>query len=62
MGTDRIVRGLDIVLMLLLPFAKDVFSRLRRLELTVDGVHFNSFTARLLAHDVQEQVDILRNV
>ncbi|MGM9522141.1 MAG: SGNH/GDSL hydrolase family protein [Oscillospiraceae bacterium] len=48
-GFTGLVRVLDIVAMLLLPFTKDTFSKARGLELTVDGVHFNSVSARLMA-------------
>ena len=38
--------------MLLFPGRKDVLSRKRSLDVTVDGVHFNSRSARLLAEAV----------
>ncbi len=43
----------DILLMGLFPRTKDGFSRRRGLELTVDGVHFNTRSARLAAETVQ---------
>ncbi len=49
-------RALDIITMGLLPFTKDSFSRRRGLELTVDGVHFNSFSAGIAAECVREQL------
>ena len=44
----NLIRITDGIIMLLLPFSKDWFSRFRHLELTVDGVHYNSLTARLI--------------
>ena len=60
-GQTGIVRGIDIVLMLIFPFLKNLFSRVRRLELTVDGVHFNSFTAKLLAENLESEVQRVRS-
>jgi len=48
----NLVRIADGAVMLLFPFSKDWFSKLRRLELTVDGVHFNSRSARLVGDAV----------
>ena len=45
-------RVVDAAVMLLLPFTKDWFSKSRGLKLTVDGVHFNSLSARLLADGI----------
>ena len=59
-GQTGLVRGLDIILMLIFPFAKDMFSQFRKLELTVDGVHFNSFTAKLLAGEISRQISKVR--
>lgn len=49
-GVQRVV---DILTMGLFPFTKDGFSRRRGLELTVDGVHFNSFSAGIAAECVK---------
>ena len=51
LGAQRLV---DIVAMGLLHRTKDWFSRRRGLELTVDGVHFNSRSGRLAAETVRE--------
>ncbi len=45
-------RALDILTMGLCPPAKDRYSRRRGLELTVDGVHFNTRSATIAAHAV----------
>jgi len=55
-GFTGLFRALDAIIMLLLPFSKDMFSKLRRLALTVDGVHFNSLSARLIAKSVAENL------
>lgn len=44
----NVIRIMDGMIMLALPFTKDWFSKLRHLELTVDGVHFNSLAAKLI--------------
>ncbi|KMZ54831.1 SGNH/GDSL hydrolase family protein [Dorea sp. D27] len=49
LNAGRIADGLY---MLLFPGRKDVLSRKRSLDVTVDGVHFNSRSARLLAEAV----------
>jgi hypothetical protein len=48
----NLVRIADGAVMLLFPFSKDWFSKLRRLELTVDGAHFNSRSARVIGEAV----------
>lgn len=47
----RLVR--DSLLMLIFPSSKDWLARRRGLELTVDGVHFNSVSAKLLAEEIK---------
>ncbi len=49
-------RVLDIAVMALFPGRKDALSRARRLSLTVDGVHFNSLSAKLLAGEISQKV------
>lgn len=44
----NLVRIFDGLTMLVFPFSKDLFSKFRHLELTVDGVHFNSHAAQLI--------------
>lgn len=53
-GKIGVQRAVDIITMGLLPFTKDRCSRRRGLELTVDGVHFNSFSARIAAQTLRE--------
>lgn len=53
-GATSICRILDSIIMLLFPFSKDLFSNVRRLELTVDGIHFNSFSARMVATEISK--------
>ena len=53
-GKTGFIRALDILTMVLLPFTKDKLSKARGLALTVDGVHFNSFAARLLAEQLEK--------
>lgn len=50
-------RMLDGLYMGLYPKRKDVLSKKRKLMLTVDGVHFNSRTARVLGRKVKEMLD-----
>jgi lysophospholipase L1-like esterase len=52
----NIIRIIDGMIMLALPFSKDWFSKFRRLELTVDGVHFNSRAAKLIGYALQEKI------
>ncbi|MEG1945018.1 MAG: SGNH/GDSL hydrolase family protein [Oscillospiraceae bacterium] len=39
----------DMTVMAVLPFTKELFSKRRKLELTVDGIHYNAKSAKLLA-------------
>jgi lysophospholipase L1-like esterase len=55
-GATGICRVLDAIIMLVFPFSKDWFSKARRLELTVDGAHFNSLSARIVAAEISKQV------
>lgn len=48
-------RVLDIAIMTLFPGRKDTLSRARRLSLTVDGVHTNSLSAKLLADEISRK-------
>lgn len=43
-------------IMVMKPSTKDWFSKKRSLELTVDGVHFNSASAKLLAKAINDQI------
>jgi len=55
-GNQVAVRILDDIIMLVLPFTKDWFSKIRRLELTVDGVHYNSLSARLIGDAINDTI------
>ncbi|MPN46061.1 hypothetical protein SDC9_193641 [bioreactor metagenome] len=55
-GNQVAVRILDDIIMLVLPFTKDWFSKIRRLELTVDGVHYNSLSARLIGDAINDAI------
>lgn len=48
-----IVRIADYLIMTILPFTKDSFAKFRKLQLTVDGAHFNSLSAKALAKEVE---------
>ena len=47
------LRVIDVVIMSLLPFTKDKFAKRRGLTTSVDGVHFNSNSAKILAKEVE---------
>lgn len=49
-----IIRVSDALFMLLFPFSKDWFSKLRHLGLTVDGVHYNSISASVIAAEIEK--------
>lgn len=44
------------IMMLVLPFTKDWLSKLRHLELTVDGIHFNSRAAKLIGNAINNSI------
>ena len=50
----NIIRIFDGLIMLVFPFSKDWFSKLRHLELTVDGVHFNLRAAKLIGDAINK--------
>lgn len=52
----NLVRIFDGLIMLLFPFSKDWFSKLRCLELTVDGAHFNSRAAKLIGEAINKSL------
>lgn len=56
-GRTGLARVVDIITMGLLPFTKDWFSRHRGLELTVDGVHFNTFSGRIAAEALAGHIE-----
>ena len=51
-----LVRVLDAATMTLFPKSKDRFASNRELVQTVDGVHFSSITAKLLAKEIESKV------
>jgi lysophospholipase L1-like esterase len=55
-GQVCLVRGIDILLMGLVPVTKNLFSKARGLELTVDGVHLSRFSANLLAEELDRKM------
>ena len=42
--------------MTLFPFTKDYFAKIRGLSTTVDGVHFNSKSAKVLALEIEKYI------
>ncbi len=52
-----LMRVIDAIIMFVFPFTKDYFSKLRGLELTVDGVHFNSRSAKLIANEINNIIE-----
>lgn len=49
-----LVRVFDAIIMTLFPSSKDLFSKLRGLTTSVDGAHFNSTSANLLALEIEK--------
>ena len=49
-----LIRAMDAVIMTLFPFTKDCFARLRGLTTSVDGAHFNSESAKILAMEIEK--------
>ncbi|WP_167958076.1 hypothetical protein [Anaerosporobacter faecicola] len=56
----NLVRVLDAIIMLFFPFCKDALSRKRRLDLTVDGVHYNSISAKKIAAYIDDAIKNLQ--
>ncbi len=54
-----LLRVWDALMMRLLPFSKDAFARARKLHSTVDGVHFNSASAKMLAAEIERALKTL---
>ena len=55
----NLTRLTEGIFMAVLPFTKDWFGRMRGLKLTVDGVHYNTASAKALAGEVQRRLDEL---
>jgi lysophospholipase L1-like esterase len=53
----NLIRLLDSIIMFIFPFSKDWFSKIRNLELTVDGVHFNSASAKLISNEIMKIIE-----
>ncbi len=53
-GFIGVVRVLDAATMLVAPRSKAWFPKLRDLRLTVDGIHFNALSARMLGEEVSK--------
>lgn len=51
-----LVRILDVLIMTLFPFTKDYFAKMRGLTTTVDGAHFNSKSAKVLAEEIEKYI------
>ena len=47
-----LIRAADAVIMTLFPFTKDCFAKVRGLTTSVDGVHFSSESAKILAMEI----------
>lgn len=52
----NILRITDAILMMVFPFAKDLFSKIRHLSLTVDGVHYNKRSAGKIGRAVSNLI------
>lgn len=55
-GKSNLIRMTDGLRMALFPKHKDKLSKKRVLEITVDGVHYNSLSAKLLGHLVENSI------
>lgn len=51
-----LIRVADAAIMTLLPFTKDYFAKIRGLTTSVDGVHFNSESASVLAAEIEKHI------
>lgn len=52
----NLLRLFDGAVMTIFPFTKDWFSKARHLNLTVDGVHYNSLLAKRIGEAIQEKI------
>jgi len=55
-GEFNIMRCINGTAFMLIPHLNDVFSKARNLDITVDGVHFNSLSAKILAKEVESNL------
>lgn len=44
---------------MLAPFVKDIFSKVRGINLTVDGVHYNSLSASLVGEAINKAIEVI---
>ena len=51
-----LIRVIDAVIMTLFPFTKDYFAKIRNLTTSVDGVHFNSKSTKILAMEIEKKI------
>ncbi|NLW42714.1 MAG: SGNH/GDSL hydrolase family protein [Tissierellia bacterium] len=51
-----IVRVVDAIIMSLFPYSKDWFAKFRGLTTSVDGVHLNSVSAKILAAEIEKEI------
>ena len=51
-----LTRIVDAIVMTLFPRSKDLIANKRGLVQSVDGVHFSSVTAKLLAKEIQRKI------
>lgn len=54
----NILRSTDALFMMIAPFTKDCFSKVRGLDLTVDGVHYNSLSAKLIGEAINKAIEV----
>lgn len=57
----QIIRYFEEIIMLLAPWTKELFSKYRRLDLTVDGVHFNKISAKSIASEINLQLKQIKS-
>lgn len=55
-----LTRIVDAVVMTLFPESKGWFAKKRELVQTVDGVHFSSKTASLLAKEIEQKIEKIK--
>lgn len=55
----NILRNTDALFVMLAPFVKDIFSKVRGINLTVDGVHYNSLSASLVGEAINKAIEVI---
>lgn len=56
-GKFNFMRCVDGFLFFICPALNDIFSKIRKLNFTVDGIHFNSKTAKMLANEIEKGLE-----